>query len=108
MNALESECVCLERFALQQPIFKVKLELSILMTEPHKYLQGFDLSKLPVEAGPVLIALGQFQSGEVINQLCPHCRELITVSGKAVGTPTPCVWFISCPCGKCNNTMRGL
>jgi hypothetical protein len=78
------------------------------MKAPHKYLQGLDLTKLPLEAGPALIALGQFQNGEAIDQFCPYCNELITVTGKAVGTPIPCVWLISCSCGKCDNTMRGL
>ena len=78
------------------------------MAESHKYLQGLDMSRLQPEAGPALIALGQFQSGEAVDQVCPHCHGAIVVTGEAVGTPTPCVWFVSCPCGECNTTMRGL
>lgn len=49
------------------------------MTSSHKYLTGLDMTKLPTEAGPVLIALGQSQNGEPLDQLCVVCGGQISV-----------------------------
>ena len=79
------------------------------MTGSHKYLAGLDMSKLPPEAGPVLIALGQSQNGEPIDQFCLACGGQISVEPKTLRNESrPCAWEISCSCGKCNNTFRGL
>lgn len=74
-----------------------------------KYLAGLDMSRLPPEARHVLIALGQSQCGEPVDQICPHCNGKVLVDAKTLpGEARPCAWFISCLCGKCSMTMRGL
>nr|AAL24537.1 orf79EGC144 [uncultured bacterium] len=69
-----------------------------------RYLDGLDLSRLPEEAAPVLIALGQFKDGEPVAAVCSKCHQSITV--EPLGNPT-CAWAHSCPCGTCNGSLRG-
>lgn len=74
-----------------------------------KYLSGLNVAALPKGAKEVLIALGQSQYGEEVDQRCAFCHgsiavEPITLSGES----RPTSWRHSCPCGKCNGTMRGL
>lgn len=73
--------------------------------EEQKYLEGMDLSSLPIHAAPVLIAVGQYDKGKQITTKCPYCQSSIEV--KSQGNPTA-VWFHSCNCGKCKGTMKGL
>ena len=70
-----------------------------------KYIGGMDLSRLPEHAGPVLVALGQFNDGGPITAVCPKCNRPISVEPR--GNPT-CAWVHSCPCGTCNGSFRGL
>lgn len=70
-----------------------------------KYIQDLDLSRLPAHAGPVLIAIGQFNDGMPITAACPSCNHLISVMTR--GSP-PSAWSHSCPCGTCNGSLRGL
>ncbi len=74
-----------------------------------KYIKGLDLSKLPAIARPTMIALGQCQCGDTVDQICPRCLSMIAVEAKST-TPgsRPCAWVISCDCGACNGTFRGL
>lgn len=74
------------------------------MTDRHKYLVPGD-ERLPVGSKQVLIALGQLQSNEPIDQHCHFCDGQI--SGETLGMPTS-AWKLSCPCGKSNSTFRGL
>lgn len=67
-----------------------------------------DWSQLPPQARYVLNALSQFNRGEIVTERCPKCGEIIAVEGRMVGTDRPNVWFISCRCGFCNDTMKGL
>lgn len=74
-----------------------------------KYLTGLDVDGLPAGAREVLIALGQCQYGDPVDQLCHSCRGPITVEALTLGGETRATsWRHSCPCGKCNGTMRGL
>lgn len=74
-----------------------------------KYVKELDFSNLPDAAKPVMIALGQFQSGDKIDQVCPDCHSKILVDPKST-TPNglPSAWFVSCKCGECNCVFRGL
>lgn len=79
------------------------------MDKYEKYIKGVDFTKLPPEAKPILIALGQSQSGKEIDQICKHCNSPIKVEPKTLNNESrPCAWVISCECGKCNTTFRGL
>ena len=73
--------------------------------EEKKYIEGMDLSRLPEHAAPVVIAVGQYNQGEIITAKCPYCSSMIKVEGK--GNPT-CAWIHSCDCGKCNGTFKDL
>ena len=74
-----------------------------------KYLAGLDAERLPAGAREVLIALGQSQYGDPIDQLCHFCRGPILVEPLTLNVETRSTsWRHSCPCGKCNGTMRGL
>jgi len=74
-----------------------------------KYIAGLDLERFPVGSREVLIAVGQSQDGEPIDQLCPHCAQPISVEPITLkGENGPCAWQVSCPCGKCNGAFRGL
>ena len=78
------------------------------MTERHKYLVDSD-DALPKGAKEVLIALGQSQNGEHIDQSCPFCGGAISVEPLTLsGENRPTSWRHECPGGKCNGTMRGL
>jgi len=72
------------------------------MISEDKYVKGIDLSKLPPQARQVIIALGQYEDGESITQKCPSCQHVLTVEKR--GT----VWRVSCNCGLCNDTLKGL
>lgn len=72
------------------------------MNPEEKYLQGIDLSNLPLQAREVLIALGQFHERQPITAQCPKCQNILTVEERGYA------WFISCPCGFCTNVARGL
>ncbi|MDM0059003.1 hypothetical protein [Variovorax fucosicus] len=79
------------------------------MIDYDKYLAGLDVAALPEGAREVLIALGQCQYGEYVDQRCVFCRGAITVEPLTLtGESRPTSWRHSCPCGKCNGTMRGL
>jgi hypothetical protein len=72
------------------------------MSSEDKYIQGMDLSRLPPQARQVIIAVGQFDSGEPITQKCPSCDHVLVVKAKRS------VWFVSCNCGLCNDTLKGI
>ncbi len=78
------------------------------MSSHDKYIQGIDLEHLPAGAREVLIALGQFQDGEPVDQSCPHCAQPISVEGIIPdGQREPTAWLTRCPCGMCTGTFRG-
>ena len=59
-------------------------------------------------AREVLIALGQFQDGEPVDQSCPHCAQPISVDALIPdGQREPTAWLTRCPCGMCSGTFRG-
>ena len=79
------------------------------MSSHEKYLAGLDVAGLPPGAKEVLIALGQSQYGDPVDQLCFFCNGPILVEPLTLrGEGRPTAWRHSCPCGKCNGTMRGL
>lgn len=79
------------------------------MTAYDKYLVGLDVDSLPNGAKEVLVALGQSQYGDPVDQLCFFCHDPIVVEPLTLpGESRPTSWRHSCPCGKCNGTMRGL
>jgi len=79
------------------------------MDKYDKYIKDLDFEKLPPEAKPIMIALGQSQYGEEIDQICMYCNSPIEVEAKILKNETrPCAWVISCKCGKCSTTFRGL
>lgn len=68
-----------------------------------------EITGVPVEAKPVVLALCQYQNGETVDQVCALCGGNIEVEGKVLGGEArPCAWVIKCKCGKCNSTFRGL
>lgn len=73
--------------------------------EELKYIKGMDLSTLPENAGPVLVAVAQANEGKPVTTKCPSCGCIIKVESK--GSP-PTAWVHGCECGECNGTMRGL
>lgn len=74
-----------------------------------KYLTGLDVERLPLGAKEVLIALGQSQYGDPVDQRCYFCQSAITVEPLSLrGEARPTSWRHSCLCGKSNGTMRGL
>lgn len=80
------------------------------MTDKYKkYIKGIDFSRMPDVARPTMIALGQSQYGEEPDQNCPRCGSKIIVESKTLNNEArPCAWFISCNCGACNGSFRGL
>jgi hypothetical protein len=79
------------------------------MSSYDKYLAGLDLERLPVGMKEVLIAVGQSQDSEPIDQSCPICVQPISVEPLVPkGQSSPTAWRTHCPCGKCNDTLRGL
>lgn len=49
-------------------------------------------------------ALGEFkQRGKVVSVKCGSCNELLEIT--AVGDAA---LIVKCPCGKCNDTLRGI
>lgn len=79
------------------------------MTTYDKYLAGLDVAALPTGAKEVLIALGQSQYGDPVDQLCFFCHGHIAVEPLTLdGESRPTSWRHTCPCGKSNGTMRGL
>jgi len=70
-----------------------------------KYLEGIDLSKLPPNAGPIIIAVNQAAAGVLVTAKCADCKQPIAVEPK--GQPVS-AWVHSCACGKCNGAFRGL
>lgn len=79
------------------------------MEKYEKYTKGIDFSRLPPEAERIMIALGQSQNGEEIDQICNSCNSILCVEAKILkGEHRPCAWIVSCACGKCNSTFRGL
>jgi len=75
------------------------------MSDYDKYLVGLDLDRLPLGAREAMIALGQLQAKEPIDQACHFCGQPIV--GETLGAPAS-AWRMSCPCGKSNSTFRGL
>jgi phage FluMu protein Com len=53
-----------------------------------------------------ITALAQFQAGLEVKEHCPKCNELITV--QEFDPRFSQGWKLSCPCGKCDQTFRGL
>ena len=80
------------------------LEKGMNMTPEEKYLNGIDLTGLPPQAGPALVAIGQYSNGEQITANCPKCQKLITISELGAGY----AWFVNCECGLCRDTLRGI
>jgi len=79
------------------------------MNGEEKYVRDLDFSGMPPQARPAMIALGQFQNQEEVTQRCPHCLDMIRVEGITLAREQrPCAWKISCLCGKCYSTFRGL
>jgi hypothetical protein len=79
------------------------------MTNYDKYLVSLDVAALAKGAKEVLIALGQSQYGDQVDQRCAFCHGAIAVEPLTLnGESRPTSWRHSCPCGKCNGTMRGL
>ena len=79
------------------------------MSRYDKYLTGLDIEQLPEGAKEVLIALGQSQYNEPLDQMCFFCRQPISVEPLTLARESrPTSWRIACPCGKCNGTFRGL
>lgn len=79
------------------------------MTTHDEYLAGLNVATLPKGAKEVLVALGQSQYGNPVDQLCPFCQNPIKVEAVTLkGESRPTSWLHSCPCGKCSGTMRGL
>jgi hypothetical protein len=78
------------------------------MSSYDKYLVGFDPKRFPVGAREVLIALGQSQYNEPVDQSCHFCAKPITVEPLSLSDGHPIAWRVSCPCGKCDTTFRGL
>lgn len=79
------------------------------MDKYEKFTKGLDLSGMPNVARPVMIALGQLQCGEPIDQVCPRCGAIITVEAKTLKNESrPCAWLTACKCGACNSSFRGL
>ena len=70
-----------------------------------RYIAGVDFSRLPAQAEPVLVALGQFNEGKPVTATCPTCGHAISVEAR--GNPTS-AWLHSCPCGLCSGSFRGL
>jgi hypothetical protein len=80
------------------------------MTDKYeKYIKGLDFSKMPDVARPSMSALGQSQYGEEIDQICPRCNSERKVEPKTLKNELkPCAWYLSCECGACNGSFRGL
>ncbi|WP_222616725.1 hypothetical protein, partial [Undibacterium umbellatum] len=79
------------------------------MTDEEKYLSGMNLEGLSPQAIQIYIALAQSNSGDPITQSCLDCNQLLNVEALSINKGIrPCAWTISCPCGKCNTTFRGL
>lgn len=79
------------------------------MTTYDKYLAGLNVAALPSGAKEVLIALGQSQYGDPVDQLCFFCDGPIAVEPLTLNVESrPTSWRHSCPCGKCDGMMRGL
>ena len=64
-----------------------------------------DAARFDEPARSILIALGEFQLSIPIDQSCLFCRSAIHVW---LPNPKVAAWQISCDCGKCNSTFRGL
>jgi len=79
-----------------------KFSLHQEMSSEDKYVEGMDFSNFPPQARQVLIAFGQYEHGEPITQKCPSCNYLLVVKQKGTA------WLVSCNCGLCNDTLRGL
>ena len=65
-----------------------------------------DLQAVDEPVRSIFIALGEFQLGLPMEQLCPFCHSAIRV-----WFPEPSnreYWQVACECGKCNDTFRGL
>ena len=68
-----------------------------------------EIACLSDQEKPIVIALAQFQNGEDIDRVCQFCGHLLKVEGKgAKGDNCFGSWVITCKCGKCNTTFRGL
>ncbi len=55
----------------------------------------------------VKTAVGQYQRGEVSEEVCPFCAGTLIVEGSPAKGP-PSAWHVHCPCGKCNTVFKGL
>lgn len=58
---------------------------------------------LPPHARHTFAAWMQHTAGMVVTEHCPDCGGLLAVTEYG-GT----AWTVSCPCGRCRDTMRGL
>ncbi len=72
------------------------------MKTDEEHLVGMDLTGIPPQARLVLIALSQHQSEEPVTQKCPRCGSLLVVEEKGSA------WLVTCQCGFCKDTLRGL
>ncbi|GAB3357499.1 hypothetical protein GCM10027430_26860 [Lysobacter tyrosinilyticus] len=57
---------------------------------------------LPPHARPSLTALLQHKNNLPIDQACPYCGQTLWVEDHGTA------WTIKCPCGKSDNSWRGL
>jgi hypothetical protein len=67
---------------------------------------GESSDKLKAAWTAVENAFKQLNCGNAIEERCPFCDNLLMVDGLPTGSPTQ--WFVRCPCGKCNATLKGL
>lgn len=72
------------------------------MTPEEKYLKGIDLSTLPPQSGPVIVAVSQYSHGEQITAKCPQCQKILAIEDRWHA------WLVSCECGHCKTTMKGI
>ena len=59
-------------------------------------------SNLQPHARPLVIAWMEYTEGLPIDQNCPYCFESLQILDHGTA------WTVTCPCGKSENTMRGL
>jgi hypothetical protein len=71
-------------------------------------IEGIDPARLPAGARQVLIALEQSQQNQPVDQRCHFCAQPIAVEPLGLEDRSPTAWRTHCPCGKSNNTFRGV
>ncbi len=62
--------------------------------------------RLPPRHAAVMVALGEYQSGLPVDQVCPDCGEPLVAAGLPLGSDPPRAWAVRCRCGEA--TFRGL